>query len=72
MVHGTAQSWVKSIKINKICDIVSWTFGSEQSLNMPCHEKYLFKSFETLQTEIARYYVKTLVAIVILSVPDPF
>ena len=50
---------------------MSWTSGAKQSLNMLCHGKYLFKSFETLQTEVARYYVKKLVAIVILSVPDP-
>ena len=28
MLQETARSWVKSIKINKICDVMSWTSGS--------------------------------------------
>ena len=45
MTQETAQSWVKSIKINNISDIMSWTSGSKQSLNMLCHEKYLHYTF---------------------------
>ena len=45
MVQGTAQSQVKSIKINNISDIMSWTSGCKQSLHMLCHKKYLHYIF---------------------------
>ena len=34
MAQVIARSWVKSIKIDKICDVMLCTFGSEQSLNL--------------------------------------
>ena len=55
MVQVTARSWVKSIKIDKISDVISWTSSSKQSLNMLFLDKYFFKSFETLVTETARH-----------------
>ena len=36
MARGTAQSWIRSIKINKICDIMCWTFDSRQSRILTC------------------------------------
>ena len=58
MVQVTARSWVKSIKIDKISDVISWTSSSKQSLNMLFLSKYFFKSFETLVTKTARHYAK--------------
>ena len=54
--NGTknARSRKKSIKIDKICDVMSWTSGSKQFLNTVCLGKYLSKSFETLKAEITR------------------
>ena len=52
MVQVTVQSWIKSIKIDKI--------GSKQSLNMKCLSKYLSKSFKTLEAETTRHYAKDL------------
>ena len=60
MVQMTAQSWVKSLKIDKIDGVMSWTSGSKQSSNLPCHGKYLSKSSETLETESTRHYAKDL------------
>ena len=34
MEQGTARSWVKSIKIDKICDVMLRTTGCKQSLNL--------------------------------------
>ena len=48
---------------------MSWTSGSKQSLNMLYLSKYLYKSFET--QDITLKVFEKLVAIVILSVPDP-
>ena len=71
-----ARSWIKSIKIDKICDVMSWTFDSKQSLNTICIGKYLSKSFETLKAETTRHYArhlcKKLVVKVMMSVPGPF
>ena len=76
--NGTknARSWIKSIKIDKICDVMWWTSDSKLSLNIVCLSKYLSKSFETLKAETTRHYAKhfweKLVAIVMMSVPGPF
>ena len=71
-----AQSWMKSIKIDKICDVMWWTSDSKQSLNILCLGKYLSKSFETLKAETTRHYAKhlwkKLVVIVMMSVPGSF
>ena len=76
MVQVTAWSWVKSIKIDKICDVISWTSSSKQSLNMLFYSKYFFKLFERLAAETARHYAeclwKKLIAIVIMLVSDSF
>ena len=58
MIQVTAWSWLKSIKIDKICDVISWTSSSKQSLNMLFLGKYFFKSFESLVAETARHYAK--------------
>ena len=42
-----ARSGIKSIKIDKICDVMRWTSDSKQSLNVLCLGKYLCKSLET-------------------------
>ena len=55
-----ARSWIKSIRIDKICDVMWWTSDSKQSLIILCIGKYLSKSFETLKAETARYYAKDL------------
>ena len=55
-----ARSWIKSIKIDKICDVMWWTCDSKQSLNILCLGKYLSKSFETLKAEITRHCAKGL------------
>ena len=34
---------------------MSSTSGSQQSFNTKCRSKYLFKSFETLETETTRH-----------------
>ena len=76
--NGTknARSGTKSIKINKICDIMWWTSDSTQSLIILCLGKYLSKSFETLKTETTRHYAKDLwrklVVIAMMSVPGSF
>ena len=76
--NGTknARSWIKSIKIDKICDIMWWTSDSKQSLNTQCLGKYLSKSSEILNAETTRDYAKhlwkKLVVIVMMSVPGPF
>ena len=46
---NNARSWIKSIKIDKICDVMWWTSDSKQSINILCLSKYLSKSFETLK-----------------------
>ena len=60
--NGTknARSGIKSIKIDKICDVIWWTSDSKQSLNILCLGKYLCKSLETLKTETTRHYAKDL------------
>ena len=76
--NGTknARSGIKSIKIDKICDVMWWTSDSKQSSNILCLGKYLCKSIETSKIETTRHYGKGLwqkwVAIAIMSVPDPF
>ena len=76
--NGTknVRSGTKSIKINKICDVMWWTSDSTQSLFILCLGKYWFKSFETLKTETTRHYAKDLwrklVVIAMMSVPGPF
>ena len=50
----------KSIKIDKIYDVISWASGSKRSLNMLFFGKYSFKSFETLVDETTRHYAKGL------------
>ena len=55
-----AQLWIKSIKIDKICDIMWWASDCKQSLNILRLGKYLSKSFETLKTETTRHYTKEL------------
>ena len=60
MVQEIAWSWAKSIKIDKICDVMSWRSGSKKSLNLLYHNKLLSKSFETLETETERHYAKDL------------
>ena len=76
--NGTknARSGIKSIKIDKICDVMWWTSDSKRSLNILCLGKYLCKSLGTLKTETTRHYAKDLwqkwVAIAMMSVPDPF
>ena len=71
--NGTknARSWIKSIKIDKICDVMWWTCDSKL-----CLGKYLSESFETLKAETTRHYAKhlwkKLVVIVMMSVPGPF
>ena len=52
------QVLVESIKIDKICDIMWWTSDSKQSLSMKYRCKYLFKSFETLQSETKRHFTE--------------
>ena len=49
--NGTknAWSWIKSIKIDKIYEVMWWTFDSKQSLIILCLGKYLSESFETLK-----------------------
>ena len=60
--NGTknVRSWIKSIKIDKICDIMQWTSDSKQSLIILCLGEYLSKSFETLKVETTRYRAKDL------------
>ena len=60
--NGTknARSWIKSMKINKICDVMWWTSDSKQFLNILCLGKYLSKSFEPLKAETTRHYAKDL------------
>ena len=76
--NGTknARSWIKSIKIDKISDVIWWTSDSKLSLNKVCLSKYLPKSFETSKAETTRHYAKhfweKLVVIVMMSVPGPF
>ena len=71
-----ARSWIKSIKIDKICDVMWWTSDSKQSLIVLCLGKCLFKSSETLNGETTKHYAedlwKKLVVIAMLSVPVPF
>ena len=71
-----ARSQLKSIKIDKICDVMWWTSDSKQSLNILCLAKYLSESFESLTTETTRHYAKDLwkilVVIAMMSVPGPF
>ena len=55
MVQVTVRSWVKSIKIDKICDVISWTFSVKQYLDILFLRKYFFKSFETLVVETFAY-----------------
>ena len=70
------RSWIKSIKIDKICDIMWWKSDSKQSSNTLCLSKYLSKSFGTLKAETIRHYAKhlwkKLVVIVMMLVPGPF
>ena len=56
--NGTknARSGIKSIKIDKICDIMWWRSDSKQSLNILYLGKYLCKSLETLKTGTTRRY----------------
>ena len=56
----TTRPWVKSIKIGKICDVISWTSSSKQSFNILFLGKYFFKSSETLVAEIPRHYAEDL------------
>ena len=76
MAQVAVRSWVKSIKIDKICDVISLTSSSKQSLNILFLSKYFFKSFETLLVETTRQYTrdlwKKLAAEVIISVPALF
>ena len=60
--NGTknALSLIKSIKIDKICDVMCWTSDSKQSLNILCLGKYLSKSLETSKAETTRQYAKDL------------
>ena len=71
-----ARSWIKSIKIDKIFDVMWWTSDSKQSLNILCLGKYLSESFETLKAKTTRHYPediwKKLVVIAMMSVPGPF
>ena len=60
IVQGTAWSWAKSIKIDKLFDVMPWAPVSEQSSNILCLCKYLSKSFETLETETTKHYAKDL------------
>ena len=60
MVQVTARSCVKSIRIDKIRDVISWTSRSKQSLFMLFFGKYFLKSFETLVAETTRHYAKGL------------
>ena len=63
MIKNGAGDWAildKSIKIDKICDVISWTSSSKQSLNMLFLSKCFFKSFETLVAETAKHYAKDL------------
>ena len=55
--NGTknARSEIKSIKIDKICDVMRWTSDSKQSSNIPCLGKYLCKSLQTLKNETTRH-----------------
>ena len=54
------RSGTKSIKIDKICDVMRWTSDSKQSLNILCLGKYLCKSLETVKTETTRHHAKDL------------
>ena len=70
MVQVTARSWIKTIKIDKISDVLSWTSGYKQSLII------LFLGKCTLDADTTRHYTKgvrkKLVGTVIFSFPDPF
>ena len=77
--NGTknARSWIKSIKINKICDVMWWTSDSKQSFIILCFRKYLSESIETLKVKtiyktLCKRYLKKLVVIAMMSVPGPF
>ena len=52
------RSWIKSIKIDKICDDMWWTPDFKQSLIILCLGKYLPESFETLKAKTTRHYAK--------------
>ena len=73
--NGT-EVWVTSIKIDKICDIMSWTSGLNEFINVPQLSKYLSESTKTLYTESPRRYAigntKILLVNQRLSVPDLF
>ena len=61
------RSWIKSIKIDKICDVIYWTSDCKQSLNILCLRKCLSKlkgNYKTL--------CKRLVVIAMMSVPGSF
>ena len=58
--YENARSWKKSIKIDKICDVILWTSDSKQSLNTLCLGMYFSKSFENLGTETTRHHAKDL------------
>ena len=54
--NGTknARSWIKSIKIDKICDVMWWTSDSKQSLIILYLSKYLSKGGFPVMAEITR------------------
>ena len=58
--NGTknARAWIKSIKIDKICDVMWWPSDSKQSLIIPRLSKYFSESFETLKAKTTRHYAK--------------
>ena len=45
----------KTVKVDGTCDVMSWTVGSKESMNVLCVVKYLSKSFETLETQSRRH-----------------
>ena len=51
--NGT-EVWLKSIKIDKICDIMWWTSGSSGFINVLQLSKYLSESSKTLYIENPR------------------
>ena len=51
-VTKNVRSWIKSIKIDKIYDVMWWTSDSKQSLIILCLSKTLSESFETLQAKL--------------------
>ena len=77
MKNAWSWSWVESIKIDKISDVIRWTSDSKQSLNILCLGKYLSKPFETLEGKIKKKHFakdlwKNLVVIVMMLVPGSF